>query len=247
MALPAFSYNGAMPILDVEAMLARLPARTRADVEWVRKPIADGLRRLGTEPLSDELLNEVSASLAAPVLRLGLAFWNALLVSPEEWRALLMQEFEREGAKLAEFLQSPEAEDTLEWVLGYFRSFFSLALRGVGAIAADAVPDLGKPWSEWPNEFRLFLRSETALMAVMSLAKSGGSRERAHELLDRSFLDLNELQAALRRDGWFVTAFPDETTIERRKRLLKSAQFIRDGISYDDWKQFDEARVRNLR
>jgi len=247
MALPAFSHTGAVPILDVETMLARLPARVRAELEWVKKPIADGLDRLRTEPLDEHLLDEVSAALADPLLRLGGAFWKSLLASPEEWRALLMQELQAQRRRLVEFLHDPEAEDTLDWVLGYLRSLFSTAFSVMGAAGAELLPVSAARGTQWPDGLRPFLRSQTALMAVTALANSNGSRERAHERLDHAFLDLGVFQAALRREGVFMTAFPDETTEERRRRLSKSATLVRDGLTDEDWGRFDEARVRDLR
>lgn len=45
-------------------------------------------------------------------------------------------------------------------------------------------------------------RGQLALMAAITVANQQGSAERAHELLDLSFLNLIELQSELRRAGY---------------------------------------------
>jgi hypothetical protein len=62
LALPATTLPvsfPAIPVLDVETVLARLPAEARARVSWAKKPIENGLARPHSEPLTDELLARV--------------------------------------------------------------------------------------------------------------------------------------------------------------------------------------------
>jgi hypothetical protein len=236
-----------MPILDVEGMLQRLPARVRAELAWVKQPIGDAVQRLAREPADPNLLGAVAREVSEPLFRLAMALWKAVAESPDEWRAVFMQELERERERLRRFLQEAEAVDTVDWVIGLVRSLFTtaLSLANLEELTDQAEGDMRAAAESETG--RQLARGQLALMASIAVADNQGSPERAHDLLDLSFLSLIELQSDLRRAGYYLVAFPEETTAQRRARTLTSAGFLRDGFGQDDWQVMDSARLRDLR
>jgi hypothetical protein len=235
---------GTLPVLDVDAMLARLPAQARASVAWAKKPIAEGLARLRTETLTDELVSAVADQILAPVQAIGVAAWRALAANLDSYRAAMMSDFAHEEDRLAAFVDDDDACDTVAWITGFLRSFYGTAL----ATGADVAIDEGA-WKQIASEPELipFVRGLAALMAAAEEARVGTDTKRARELVDLAFLQLTQFRDVLRRYGLQLSAFPYETTEQRRENLSEAARRVRANLTEDDWRTIHGARVGDLR
>lgn len=236
----------AIPVLDVDQVLARLPADARARLVWAKKPIEDGLARLCAEELTDDLVAKVAEAIWKPVVSIGRTFSSIVAASPDEWRAQFADDYRLEEQRLAAFVENEDSRDTLRWILGLLQSFLGLTL----AIPAEFITQIDDGLFEQLGgdaEFRLYLRGLVALMGANEARRVGISPQRARDLLDVAFLELNRFRAALRKQGVFLTPFPSETIDERRRALLDSAAKVREELSDDDWRVLDQARMRDLR
>jgi hypothetical protein len=247
---PASNMLMAVPVLDVEEVLARLPAQVRARVAWAQRPIEDALDRLRSQPLTDELIGEVADRIQEPLHAIGSAAWGALLGNHEESRALLMDVFRRDEELLARFLRDDDARDTLQWVVGLLRSFFNVFFSLIARLPLELlVSQAGKPaaGAGLEPEAKPFFGGLVALMASVREAKQRGDQGRAAELLDVCFLELREFRGFMLQHGVSLSAFPDETVAERHRRVLESVARLRKSFSDEDWRVLDEARVHDLR
>jgi hypothetical protein len=230
----------------VETVLGRLPAETRARVLWAKKPIQDGLARLRSEPLTDELIAKVADETWKPISTLGRVFWEIVGANQDEWRARFVDDFRREEQQLAAFVEHEDSRDTLRWVLGLLQSFLGQALsvppEFIAEIDEALVARLGAD-----EDFKPYIRTAVALMATAETRKVGGDAQRARDLLDVAFLEINKFRATLRRQGVSLTPFPLESVEERHRGLLESAARLRQTLSEDDWRVLDQARMRDLR
>lgn len=237
----------AVPILDVEALLDRLPAEVRARVIWAKRPIEQALHRLRGEPLTDTLLTETATVVVSPLVSLSGAVWQAI-ANRDELRAALLEDFEREETQLREYLGDEDALDTLTWLVAFWRSLLSMVLSLTTPAALAAALD-EETIAEFANDPRLtpMYKSRVALMAALECSKKGDPPGRAIELLDLAFLEMMKVRESMRQDGLWLALFPNETTTERRKATLQYALKLRDSLSDDDWKVLDQARMRDLR
>ncbi len=251
MAQPAYSLpmaSGALPVVDAESVLQRLPAEVRAQLAWAKRPIEVALHRLCDEPLTDALLHEVAREVTRPMIALGRAFWQAVLVDREQWRASLMEDLKREESKLRKFIADADSIDTLDRVLGVVRHAIDFALvqvpqvPGLAAVEDDVAADIVNA-----PEVNPMVAAQTALWGVMEAAKLGASAERARDLTDMAYLELVKVRAAFRQAGFWFVAFPHETLEDRRNRVIADAERLRRTLTEADWKSLAEARLRNLR
>lgn len=228
-------------------MLRRLPADDRASLIWARKPIADALLRLRTEPLTDGLLEAVARSLMAPMQAIGAAIWRTFSENMDELRAALMSDFSKEEASLVTFLEDDDSRTTLTWITGFLRSLYStifsnLPMDELAPVFEQEVAEL----EQQPEAIGSFIGLAT-LMAAAEEARADGRVERARELVDCSFLQFREIRDRLRQEGLNLSAFPFETTEQRRDRLRKAVTHLRTALSQEDWRAISEARVSTLR
>ncbi len=236
----------AIPVLDVETVLARLPAEARARVAWAKKPIESGLARLRTESLTDDLAAEVTDEMWKPLVSLWGALGEVVGANQNEWRATFVGDFKLEEQQLAAFVEQEESRDTLRWILGLLQSFLGLALsvppefiaQVDEATVARAIADDG---------FKPYMRTLVVLMAAAETRRAAGTPQRARDLLDVAFLELSKFRATMRKHGVSLTPFPSETIEERRRGLLESANSLRKALSDDDWRVLERARLHDLR
>lgn len=250
MAFPAVStplVASAASGLDIEKVLARLPAEARAQLAWARKPIDDGLRDLRTGELTDEKVAQASSAVMPAVMAIAAASWPALTTNLDEYRAALMQDLKVEQDRLSAFVETDDARDTLDWIAGTLRALYSRTWspelpRELGKIdetlwrSVEAEPALQPFWCGF-----------ISLMAAATEAKHGTDKQRARDLLDVSFLSLVEFRRVARKEGLSFSPFPFETTEERRERLQYYAGRLRASLTDDDAATLDAARLGDLR
>jgi hypothetical protein len=239
-----------MPILDVEALLESLPAEARATVAWAERPIEDGLARLRTQPLTEELLADVAAEVCRPIEAIAQAGLKAASTAQGESRDTLMDRFQQDENLLSAFLHDEDARDTLRWVVGLLRSFFDASFHALAPLPSESLARVGAEAARQAAaepEIKPVIRGIVAFTAALREAKDRGDPERVAELLNVSFLQLKDLLKLMRRNGVSMSTFPDETIEDRHRRLLESAARLRKSLTDDDWRVLDEARVHNLR
>jgi hypothetical protein len=236
----------AIPVLDVDTLLGRMPAEIRAPVAWAKKPIETGLARLRSEPLSDDLIAQVTEETWRPLLSLARAFWEIIGTNQNEWRARFVDDFKQEEKQLAAFVADEDSRDTLHWIVGLLQSFLGLALS-VPPEFVTQIDESAFVQLSGDEDFKPYLRALIALMAATEARRTGGDPQRARDLLDVAFLNLTKFRAALRKHGVSLTPFPQETIDERRRGLLESADRLRQMLSDDDWRVLEHARMRDLR
>jgi hypothetical protein len=236
----------AIPVLDVDTVLARLPAEARARVAWAKKPIENGLARLRTEPLTDDLASQVTDDMWKPFVSLWRALGEIVGTNQNEWRAKFVDDFRLEEEQLAAFVEQEESRDTLRWVLGLLQSFLGLALS-VPPEFVSQVDEATFAKAGADEDFKPYMRTVVALMAAAEARRAKGDPQRARDLLDVAFLELSKFRATMRTHGVSLTPFPSETVEERRRGLLESADGLRRALSDDDWRVLDQARMHDLR
>jgi len=202
--------------------------------------------RLRTEPLTDELVVQVSDDARLPLLSIARPFWRLVATNPGEWRARLMADFERNEQSLTAFVADEDSGDTLRWIVGILKSFAGLTLS-VPSELANELDEAAFASLKSDGNFNAYLRALITLMAAAEAAKQGGDPGRARNLLDVAFLELVKFRSALRKQGVSVTPFPYETIEERRRRLLEGSDRLRKALSPDDWRVLEQARVSDLR
>ena len=84
-------------------------------------------------------------------------------------------------------------------------------------------------------------------MAAFEAAREQAAREQALELIDFAFLEFMTVRDQLRREGFWLSPFPGETSEERRAGALKYGLRLRDTLTDNDWKALDGARMGDLR
>lgn len=246
--LPARSIpGGTPPVLDIDAMMRRLPAQARADLVWTRTPIAEASSRLRAEPLTEELLETVAVSFVTPMCAIASAVWRALAENPDEWRAALMSDFSNEEASLQAFLGEEDSRDTLTWITGFLRFFYATAFSSLPMDRIASVLEEEFEEAARQPEAIGFLIGMATLMAAAEEARAGGDVERARELVDCSFLQFREFRDRLRQEGLNLSAFPFETTEQRRDRFRKAVRHLRIALSQEDWRAIADARISTLR
>ena len=244
-AIPAGS--GAFAVLDVESLLAHLPAETRARVVWAQAPIKAALQRLRTEPLTDELVQSAARQAWPPVLVLTQAFWESFATNREQWRTTLAADVLRDREALERLVDDDDARDTIAWIFGVLRSYYDFVLT---AVQPDPIPTVSQEELESvidDKNFLPLLAGQVALLGAIDAAKANADAERVRDLLDVAFLELNKARAALRRHGLWLTPFPDETQDERGARAIRYAQRVRGVLSEGDIEALEAARLRDLR
>ncbi len=250
MTLPApaiTGHSGTVAVLDVDALLSRLPAEDRAEVVWAKRPIEVSLARLRAGSLTESLLDEVARDVWAPMAVIARALWQAVGSSPEEWRAKLVEDLRRDEERLRVFLPDDDARDTLDWVAGFLKGLFDCTF----AVALPSLPlqleqeDVERLAGD--ADLCAFVRGQVSLMAALDAEKAGVDPERARDLVDLSFLELVRVRNLLRGQGQWFSAFPQETTEERRSRALSAAERLRSAMTDDDWDVVEAARMRDLR
>lgn len=239
--------TGTALVLDVDALLAKLPAAARAQMAWVKAPIFDGLRRLRTEAFSDVLLDEVVAVTLQPLTALGRTFVELMAANRDLLRASLMDDFERDRTRLQAYVADADAADTAAWGLGFLRSFYDAMLSYVepGQLPTFYGDQLEQAFEKKP--LRSLIRGQVALMAGVEGVKADAPREKVVELLDIAFLELIDVRDSLRQHGLWISAFPEETSEQRRRDVVRYAGRLRELLSDEDWRSFDEARLGDLR
>ena len=214
--------------------------------EAAKKPIENGLARLRAEPLTDELVAKVADDTWKPVASIGRAFWEVVGANQDEWRARFVDDFKLEERQLAAFVEQEDSRDTLRWVLGLLHALLGLTLsvppESMTGIDETRFARLGAD-----EDFKPYVRTLVVLMAAAETRKVGGTPERARDLLDVAFLEVNKFRGTMRRLGVSLTPFPSETLEERRRGLLESADRLRHTLSDDDWRILEQARMRDLR
>lgn len=236
----------AIPVLDVEAVLARLPAEARARVAWAKKPIEDALARLRTEPLTDELVAAVAEDVFKPIVSLCQTLGEIVVTNLDEWRAKLVGDLRSEEEQLGSFVEDEDSRDTLRWVLGFLQSFSGL----VFSVSPEFRARVDETWLaevEADESFKPYLRGGVALMGAVETRRASGDPQRARDLLDVAFLGMNKFRTSLRKHGVNLTPFPQESVEERHRRLLDSAHRLRNALSDDDWRVLEQARMHDLR
>ncbi len=236
----------AIPVLDVETVLARLPAEARARVSWAKKPIEEGLTRLRMEPLTDDLVAEVTDKMWGPFGSLWRALGEIVGTNQGEWRAKFVDDFNLEEHQLAAFVEQEESRDTLRWILGLLQSFLGLALSIPPEFSAQIDETTFAKLSA-DEGFKPYMRTVVVLMAAADTRRAKGDPQRARDLLDVAFLELSKFRATMRKHGVSLTPFPSETLEERRRGLLESADRLRKALSDDDWRVLEQARMHDLR
>ncbi len=239
------AWNLTLPLFDVEAALARLPATLRARVAWAQKPIEENLARLQTQPLTDDLVASAAQKMWPAIGSLQSALSKIVAENKDAWGAKVVDEIKREEVQLGTFVEDDDARDTLDWILGFLHSLFTVYMSS--ALQETMLPEAAIEELSKDESFQPYVRGLVTLMGAVAVARSDGDPQRARELLNVSFLEMNRFVATLRGQGVFITPFPNDGVDERRRRFLASADRVRRSFSASDWVVLRDARLRNIR
>jgi hypothetical protein len=233
-------------VLDVDALLDRLPAQVRAGLAWTKAPIAAQLRRLQSEAVTDALLDEVTRAIAAPLQALGRTFLEFMAANQDVLRAAVMDDIGRDERRVQSYVDDADAVDTAEWAFGFLRSFFNATLpllELVGPYELQNAVQYGLEDSRMAD----LVHGQIALMGAIEAVKNEAPRDRVIELVEIAFLRLMRARDHFRKVGFWVSPFPEETTEQRTQDALRYAERLREVLTEDDWATFGQARFGDLR
>ena len=233
-------------VLDVDALLERLPAQVRANLAWTKAPIAAQLQRLQSESVADALLDEVARAIAAPLQTLGRTFLELMAANQDVLRAAVMDDIGRDQRRVQSYVDDADAVDTAEWAFGFLRSFFNATLPLLELVVPSQLENAIHHGLE-DSRMADLLRGQIALMGAIEAVKSEAPREKVVELVEVAFLRLMRARDHFRQVGFWVSPFPEETTEQRRHDTLRYAQRLREVLTDDDWATFGQARFGDLR
>jgi hypothetical protein len=233
-------------VLDVDALLERLPAQARANLAWTKAPIAAQLRRLQSEAVTDALLDDVTRAIASPLQTLGRTFLEFMAANQDVLRAAVMDDIGRDQQRVQSYVEDADAVDTAEWAFGFLRSFFNATLPLLELVVPSELENAIQYGLE-DSRMADLLRGQIALMASIEAVKSQAVRAKVTELVDIAFLRLMRARDHFRQVGFWVSPFPEETTEQRTQDALRYAERLREVLTEDDWATFGQARLGNLR
>jgi len=233
-------------VLDVDALLERLPAQVRANLAWTKAPIAEQLRRLQSESVADALLDDVARAIAAPLQTLGRAFLEFMAANQDVLRAAVMDDIGRDQRRVESYVDDADAVDTAQWAFGFLRSFFNVTLPLLELVVPSQLENAIHLGLEDSRKADL-LRGQIALMGAIEAVKSEAPRDKVVELVEVAFLRLMRARDHFRQVGFWVSPFPEETTEQRRHDTMRYAQRLREVLTDDDWATFGQARFGDLR
>lgn len=248
MAQPALTLNarpGVLPLWDIDAALGRLPVEVRASLNWTSAAARQALDSLATEPLTDDLINDVTRSFWKPFEAVTRAS-RKLLATRDAWQTRMEHSLREDAELMNGFLTSDDSRETLAWCLGFFRALFGL----ISTVDFDRLQQWNEKdiaaLSEQPGTL-LLMRAEGCLLAALRIARDKRDEERAEELVDVAFLALCEAQDLFRHEGLWLAPFAGETPTERAERTLRYARHVREELSDADAEMMESARMHNLR
>jgi hypothetical protein len=233
-------------VLDVDALLERLPAQVRADLAWTKVPITAQLERLQREEVSDALLDEVTRTIAPPLQILGRTFLELMAANQDVLRAAVMDDIGRDQRRVQSYVDHADAVDTADWAFGFLRSLFNATLPFFELVLPS---ELEGKFQQGLEDSRIadLMRGQIALMGAIEAVKSQAPREKVVELIEVAFLRLMRARDHFRKVGFWVSPYPEETTEQRRQDTLRYAQRLREVLTDDDWATFGQARFGDLR
>ena len=127
------------------------------------------------------------------------------------------------------------------------RSYFDFVLTIAHPDLILSVPDDALATIMENDDFQSLLAGQVALLGAIDAAKTNADVDRARDLLDVAFLELNKARVALRRHGLWLTPFPNETPDQRGARAIRYAERIRDALSEADMQALEGSLLRDLR
>ncbi|HKY39235.1 MAG TPA: hypothetical protein VJN18_25030 [Polyangiaceae bacterium] len=248
--ITSLSLNAALAraalVLDVDALLERLPAQVGESLGWTKAPIAAQLGRLQRGVVSDALLDEVARAIAAPLEALGRTFRELMATNQDVLRAAVMDDIERDQRRVQAYVDDADAIDTADWAFGLLRSFFNATLAVFGlAVPSELQSTLQQGLEDW--RLADLLRGQIAVMGAIEAVKSQAPREKVVELIEVAFLRLMRARDHLRKVGLWAAPYPEETTGQRRQDTPRYAQRVREVFTDEDWVNFGQARFGDLR
>ena len=245
---PAFPLStGSLAILSIDALFGRLPAEVRATIAWAQPPIREALHELRKGELTDEAVEKAARQTWPAMQALVLAFWKSVAQNRGAWGATLVAELRHDQEKLEQFVEDEDSRETVEWLFSFWEVMLHLCLPLMSPALLQAVPEAAWMKAAEDPELLPFLTGSIALTAALEAANDGEDRERARDLLDTAFLELNRARAHLRRIGLWVSPFQEETGVARVARTLRYAERARAVLTIEDVATLKAARVRDLR
>ncbi|MCB9662017.1 MAG: hypothetical protein R3B40_29680 [Polyangiales bacterium] len=232
------------PALDIDRLLAHLPADRRAQVKWTRKPFMDAVETALQSPGDVDLLDSASRHATKPITAI-MEVVAELLASPEfaVQRASLMSNLEADQRDLSTFVGDPGVVDTLDWCLSFIKGVYREVWSHLaGANWQAALRDAASGEVEETPAAAAFRRGMFALMVASEVSRRGGAVEDAVTLIDIAFLELDEFRQALARGGLIISPFAEETREQRLRRVDTYVTRIRETFTERDFRELDSAR-----
>lgn len=233
-----------LPILDVDAVLAQLPAEVRARISWSKAPVERALARLRAEPLSDDLVTAVAREVTLPLLSLTRQVRE--LVGQESWHGAFLTKFRSDADKVCDLLSDDDACETFSWCVSFLEALVELFAMLTPRMPED-LSEVALAAAAESDALLTIMRAQVALIGASEIARLHGDRARAATLADIAFVELCKVQDLLAREGLLVRPFKGEEASDRVDRTLRYAALARRSLSDEDMSTFEQARLRSLR
>jgi hypothetical protein len=240
--------TGPLSVEGVRRLIDRLPAETRARLAWAPTELTSSVSSFLDGAMDDSSLS----SLVSDLGRVIASIWPAVF-SMAEHPELLRSELEAAWRSEASLLRSsldPGAADAAEWTIRAWIAFVDLSLTLMGAameefkrvLASDpAVIDASATQRGSP------LRVQALIMAAIEGVRRGKPQAVVAELVLRAFDEMHTVMEHAQAIGLHIDPFKGETLAERAERARRYAEHVRNALTEDDMRAFEESRLRRLR
>lgn len=240
--------TGPLSVEGVQRLLDRLPAETRARLAWAPTELT-----CSVSSFLDGAMDESSLALLVSDLgRVIASIWPAVF-SMAEHPELLRSELEAAWRSESVLLRSaldPGTADAAEWTIRSWIAFVDLSLTLMGAAMEEVKRVLGSVAAavgESVTQHGSPVRVQALMMAAIAGVRRGRPQTTVADLVLRAFEEMKVLMEQMQVAGLRIDPFKGETLAERAERIRRYARNVRDALTEDDLRAFDEARLRRLR
>lgn len=247
MSVPLPVVPQSLPVAGTGPFLARLPAFARAALRWTEPGLTEASRRLRTEPLNDDVIASVAASVWVPYRHILAEVAKTFVSDAEAYRKIIIESTAQMTRKISATLAGDlDAIDTLQWIAEWLRAYLTMGVHMLPSIAEALQTSIDDP-----DAVEMLCRSpeggafraQVLMGAADDEATASGDPQRLRDLVDLAFLELCRGTDATRETMPWLPAFPfaGESPSERGARALRYTEAFRASGSPEEHAAFQAA------
>ncbi len=240
--------TGPLSVEGLQRLIDRLPAETRARVAWAPAELAGSVSSFLDGAMDESSVSSLASDLGRVSTSIRPAV-SSLVDHLELLRSELETVWRSEAVLLCSSLD-PDTADLAEWTVRSWIAFGDLSLSLMGSAMEEVKLALASADAAADNRVTRRgspLRVQALIMAAIEGVRRGTPRGVVTDLVLRAFDEMNGVLEQARAIGLHIDPFKGETLAERAERARRYAAHVRDALTEDDVRAFEEARLRQLR